>query len=403
MAPRRSLGWWCALGVVALIAACSAGDDDSARPVSGDDASTTSAPASTSSDGARPAAGFPAQPDGVPFPTDEWPEGEWPAGLDRTAVDRVVDTSFAGGGSPRVRAVLVVHGGKIVYERYSPNRVDGRSVTMPGFSMAKSVTSALAGILVRDGRLDVDAPAAVGAWQGVSDPRHAITLDHLLHMTSGLNWTERPHDADMFPMLAADDGAAYAADKELVTDPGTRFLYSTGDTMLVSGILADEVGAGGDFRKFVDAELLGRIGVGRADMEFDPSGTWYGGVSFETTARNFAKFGLLYLRDGVWDGERILPEGWVDYSRSAVVANSEYGAGWWLDPERPGVMYAVGVDGQVITVDPVHDLTFVQLATDDASDISLAVSEAILDAFAAGGGSAGHPPGHAPAPPAGRR
>ncbi|HEY6416666.1 MAG TPA: hypothetical protein VIX41_10525 [Acidimicrobiales bacterium] len=113
-------------------------------------------------------------------------------------------------------------------------------------------------------------------------------------------------------------------------------------------------------------------------------GTWYGGVSFETSARNFAKFGLLYLRDGVWDGERILPEGWVDYSRSAVVANSGYGAGWWLDPERPGVMYAVGVDGQVITVDPAHDLIFVQLATDGASDISLAVSEAILDAFAAG-------------------
>jgi CubicO group peptidase (beta-lactamase class C family) len=118
-------------------------------------------------------------------------------------------------------------------------------------------------------------------------------------MTSGLNWTERPHDTDMFPMLAADDGAAYAADKELVADPGTRFLYSTGDTMVVSGILADEVGTGSDFRRFVDAELLGKIGIVRADMDFDPSGTWYGGVSFETSARNFAKFGLLYLRDGV--------------------------------------------------------------------------------------------------------
>jgi CubicO group peptidase (beta-lactamase class C family) len=109
-------------------------------------------------------------------------------------------------------------------------------------------------------------------------------------------------------------------------------------------------------------------------------------VSWETTARNFAKFGLLYLRDGVWDGERILPEGWVDYSRTSVIARSEYGAGWWNDPKRPDVMYAVGVDGQVITVDPAHDLTFVQLATDGASDISLAVSEAILDAFAAGDG-----------------
>jgi CubicO group peptidase (beta-lactamase class C family) len=387
MVPRRSAQWWGVFGVVALAAACSAGGNDSARPAPDEDADAvdTSAPAA-SGDGAQPAAEFPPQPDGVPFPTDEWPEGEWPAGVDRTAVDRAVDTSFAEGGSPRVRAVVVVHGGRIVYERYSPNRADGRSVTMAGFSMAKSVTSALAGILVRDGRLDVDAPATVGAWRSASDPRHAITLDHLLHMTSGLNWTERPHDADMFPMLAADDGAAYAADKELVADPGTRFLYSSGDTMLVSGILADEVGTGSDFRRFVDAELLAKIGIGRADMDLDPSGTWYGGVSFETTARNFARFGLLYLRDGVWDGERILPDGWVDYSRSAVVSNSEYGAGWWLDPERPGVMYAVGVDGQVITVDPAHDLTFVQLATDGGSDISLAVSEAILDAFAAADG-----------------
>jgi CubicO group peptidase (beta-lactamase class C family) len=238
---------------------------------------------------------------------------------------------------------------------------------------------------VREGRLDVDAPAAVPAWQGPSDPRHAITLDHLLRMSSGLAWTERPHEADMFPMLAADDGAAYSADKELVAEPGTWFLYSTGDTMLVSRILADEVGSGSDFRRFVDAELLDKVGIARLEMDFDPSGTWYGGVSFETTARNFAKFGLLYLRDGVWDGERILPDGWVDYSRTPIVADAEYGAGWWLDPERPGVMYAVGVDGQVITVDPEHDLTFVQLATDGASDISLAVSEAILDAFAVAG------------------
>jgi CubicO group peptidase (beta-lactamase class C family) len=305
--------------------------------------------------------------------------------VDRTAVERAVETAFAEGRSPRVRAVLIVHGGEIVYERYSPNRADGRSVAMPGFSMAKSLTSALVGILVREGRLDVEAPAAVPAWRAESDPRHAITLDHLLRMSSGLAWTERPHDVDFFPLIAADDGAAYAADKELVEEPGTQFLYSSGNTMLAAGIMADEVGSGSDFRAFVDAELLDKIGIGRLGMDFDPSGTWYGGFSWETTARNFARFGLLYLRDGVWDGERILPEGWVDYSRSPMVTNSEYGAGWWLDPERPGVMYAVGVDGQVITVDTAHDLTFVQLATDGGSDISLAVSEAILDAFGAAG------------------
>jgi CubicO group peptidase (beta-lactamase class C family) len=211
--------------------------------------------------------------------------------VDRTAVERAVETAFAEGRSPRVRAVLIVHGGEIVYERYSPNRADGRSVAMPGFSMAKSLTSALVGILVREGRLDVEARAAVPAWRTESDPRHAITLDHLLRMSSGLAWTERPHDVDFFPLIAADDGAAYAADKELVEEPGTQFLYSSGDTMLTAGIMADEVGSGSDFRAFVDAELLDKIGIGRLGMDFDPSGTWYGGFSWETTARNFARFG----------------------------------------------------------------------------------------------------------------
>jgi len=130
----------------------------------------------------------------------------------------------------------------------------------------------------------------------------------------------------------------------------------------------------------MNTELLDKIGLTRLDVDFDSSGTWIGAHAADTTARYFAKFGLLYLRDGVWDGERILPEGWVDYSRTPTASNPEYGSGWWLDLLRPGVMYAVGVSGQVITVDPAHDLTFVTLATD--SRTSLPVSEAILDAFA---------------------
>lgn len=154
-------------------------------------------------------------------------------------------------------------------------------------------------------------------------------------MSSGLAWSEGsyPDNADFSQMLAADDGAGYAAGKELAAEPGTEFVYSNGNTMLLSRILADEVGSGSDFRDFMDTELLDKIGIGRLEMDFDPAGTWYGGHSVETTTRNFAKLGLLYLRDGVWDGERILPEGWVDYSRSPSAANSEYGAGWWLDRE----------------------------------------------------------------------
>ncbi len=147
-------------------------------------------------------------------------------------------------------------------------------------------------------------------------------------------------------------------------------------------VVRASLGSGSDFRDFMETELLDKIGVTRLRTEFDPAGTWCGAFGADTTARNFAKFGLLYLRDGVWDGERILPEGWVDYSRTRSATNPEYGAGWWLDPERPEVFYAVGGTGQVIAVDPEHDLVFVHLATDGA--ISLPFSEAILDAFAAG-------------------
>ena len=159
-------------------------------------------------------------------------------------------------------------------------------------------------------------------------------------------------------------------------------LYFTGNTVVIDRVVADLVGSGHAFREFMCLELLDRIGINRLDMDFDNAGTWLGAWSADTTARNFAKLGLLYLRDGVWDGERILPEGWVNYCRTPSAANPEYGAGWWLDSLRPGVFYAIGVRGQVIAVDPAHDLTFVTLATD--SQASLPVGEAILDAFDAG-------------------
>jgi CubicO group peptidase (beta-lactamase class C family) len=334
---------------------------------------------------AEPGPGFPSQPEGVPYPTEAWPEGTWPDGIDRTAIDEAVDRSFADGGEPRVRAVVVVHGGEIVYERYSLNPQDGATKIMPSYSMAKSITSALVGILVREGRLDVDGPAPVSAWGGEGDRRGRITVDDLIHMSSGLAWIDGADDpdSDMIGAITSGDAAGYAADQSLAHAPGTEFLYSGGDTFLLDGMIADVVGAGSDFRAFMDDELFEVLGMGPMHLEFDGAGTWLGAYAADTTARSFAKFGLLYLRDGVWEGRRILPEGWVEYTQEPSRTNPIYGAHWWLDPERPAVLYAVGVGGQVITVDPEHDLTFVHLATLEGGDLALPVSEAILDAFAA--------------------
>jgi CubicO group peptidase (beta-lactamase class C family) len=331
---------------------------------------------------AAPAAGFPAQPKDVPFPTDSWPQGEWPSGVDQASVDEAVDLAFADGGQKRVRAVVIIYRGQLIYERYSPNTNDGPGKIMPSYSIAKSFTSALVGILVRDGILDVNAPAPIPSWMGQEDLRRNITLDDLLRMSSGLRWNSARYPdpaADLTQMLNSDDPAAYAASRKYVYTPGSTFEYNEGNTMLINRVQADQVGTGYTFQEFMRTELLDKIGINRMELFMDPTGTWFGAISADTTAINFAKFGLLYLRDGVWDGERILPEGWVEYSRTPSPSNPEYGAGWWLDIERPGVFYAVGIRGQVITVDPAHDLTFVTLATDSAT--SLPVSETILNAF----------------------
>jgi CubicO group peptidase (beta-lactamase class C family) len=371
---------------VLVAAACSGSDgDDSTATASGDRepaAAQGGAGDEAREGGDEQSAAFPAQPEGVPFPTDEWPEGDWPSEVDRAAIDRAADTAFADGAAARVRALVIVQGGELVYEAYSPHPDDGRSAVMPAYSIAKSVTSALVGVAVDGGMIDIDAPAPVPEWSAPGDPRGGITTDDLLRMSSGLEWHEDYTDeSDLTRLVAADDAAAYAAAKDLAHEPGTAFLYNTGGTVLVDRILADEVGTGQDFRDLAHTELLDKIGIGRMEMAFDDAGTWLGGLSADTNARNMAKFGLLFLRDGAWDGERILPEGWVEYCRTPSDTNPTYGAGWWLDPERPGVFYAVGVRGQTITVDPEHDLTVVQFATD--SDLSLALSEAILDAFAA--------------------
>lgn len=374
-----------AVGAIVLAATSFAGvrafvDGDAVVPA---DRVTTTGPTGPAEPAARPGPGFPAQPEGVPWPTEGWPEGTWPAGVDRTAIDEAVDVAFNDGDDPRVRAVVVVHGGEIVYERYSPNPLDGESTIMPSFSMAKSIASALVGIQVREGMLDVRDPAPVPQWDA-GDPRAEITIENLLHMASGLEWVEgHKSGSDLVAAATSGDAAGYAAEHDLVHEPGTEFLYSGGDTFLLARILADALPDGTDLRTFMDAELFDKLGMDPMYLEFDQAGTWLAAYAADTTARNFAKLGLLYLRDGIWDGERILPEGWVEYTRTPSPADPIYGAHWWLDPERPEVLYAVGVFGQVITVDPEHDLTFVTTATDGASDVSLAISEAILDAFAA--------------------
>ena len=335
----------------------------------------------------RPAL-FPAQPSDVPWPTQRWPEAEPGPGVDRALLAAAFDHAFESegrAGLKNARALLAVQRGAIVAERYAPGF--GKDTRFHSWSMAKSITQALVGILVRQGKLGVDAPTDVPEWREAGDPRRALTLDHLLHMTTGLDngdGFDSGGDGDQGELLVASlmfgpgsqDQAAFAASFPLVHEPNTFWAYSTSTTILIAGILRRQVGGGRDaMLRFMRRELLAPLGMTSGVPEFDASGTFMGGGFFWATARDWARFGTLYLRDGVWDGQRILPEGWVEYSRTRAPAdnNGTFGAHLWLTgepaegqigsiPRGPASAFAVaGAMGQFVMMVPSHDLLVVRL------------------------------------------
>ncbi len=295
-----------------------------------------------------------AAPAGGVFPRAEWSTAELPAGADQAALDAAVDAAFgAPDATARVQSIVVVQGGEIVYERYHP--LDDVDEIMNSFSVAKSFTSAVIGLLVGDGLLDVNERAPIEAWADPSDPRHEITLEHLLHMASGLQWTEEyGANSQALAMLQSENASAYVASFPLEAEPGTLFDYSTGTTAILAGIAIDTLGGVDEFDAYVRERLLDPIGITSTKFLVDGSGRWFGGLGADSTTRDFARFGLLFLNDGVWDGERILPEGWVEYSHAPSPSSDGYGAQWWL--AGGDAFEARGLFGQFIHVNPDHDL-----------------------------------------------
>jgi CubicO group peptidase (beta-lactamase class C family) len=293
-------------------------------------------------------------------------------------VEKVIEAAFSEPDPERprrTRALLVIQRGQILAERYAPGySAQSRFI---GWSMSKSVTSALVGILVAERRLALETPAPVPEWANPADPRHVITLDQLLHMSSGLAFGEDYHSplSDVVWLLyGTGDGAAFAARKPLAAAPGTTFHYSTGTTEILSRIVAES--AGKAYPQFADRVLFAPLGMASALIEPDAAGTPMGACCVWATARDWARFGLLYLQEGVWDGRRILPADWVDYSRTPAPAAKEaqYAAQFWLkvpppyriEPGRPQLLpadafHAVGHGGQFVTVIPSRELVVVRL------------------------------------------
>ena len=263
-------------------------------------------------------------------------------------------------------AFVVLHEGKLVAERYREGlSADTRLLS---WSMAKSFTNALAGIMYGDGLVDVFAPTGIPEWQG--DARAAITLNDLMQMQSGLEWNEDyGNRSDVNLMLHREqDMGLYAIDKPLEHEPGTFWYYSSGSTNIVMRTLRGKFASDKEFLAYLRDRLFAPLGIRNACFEPDMSGTPIGSSYLYITARDFARFGQLYLDDGFAQGERILPEGWVEYTTTpASASNDGYGSFFWLNkdkywPDIPEDMFnCQGHDGQEIFIIPSKSLVVVVL------------------------------------------
>ncbi|MGE3314220.1 MAG: serine hydrolase domain-containing protein [Planctomycetaceae bacterium] len=311
-----------------------------------------------------------------------------------------VDGAFAEPARPpfrQTKAVIVVHDGRVIAERYAPGCE--LKTRLLGYSDSKSVMSALVGILVRQGRLSVDSPAPVKEWADPDDPRHGITIDHLLRMTAGLANAESSDPLGPVPrmLLLERDMAAFAAGAQLEAAPGAKWCYSSCTTMILSRIVRDAVGGRAiDVLRFAHRELFQPLGMHDVTIEFDAAGTPIGSTYMYASARDWARFGLLYLNDGVVSGRRILSEGWVGYS-STPTLDTGYGAGFWTHQavgdcpqfdhpwSLPGVpadaFSARGILGQYVIVVPSKRLVVarfgISFARDDAEGVGRLVAEVI--------------------------
>jgi hypothetical protein len=298
--------------------------------------------------------------------------------LDQGRLDAALDWAFSEPDPAlprRTRAVVIVHKGRVVAERYAQGFT--KETALLGWSMTKSIVNALVGILVKEEKISLRDAVPIAAWQASGDPRHDITWDQLLRMNSGLQFEEdysSPLADVTYMLLGVPDAAAYAAAKPLVAVLGVRWSYSSGTTNIIADAIRQIVGDS-NYLEFPRRALFDRLGMTSAVMETDAAGTFVASSFMYATARDWARFGLLYLYDGVWSGERILPEGWVAYSRTPVpnAPEQQYGAHFWLhipkeyrcgNDSRPlpaDAFHAIGHEGQFVTIIPSRELVLVRL------------------------------------------
>lgn len=320
-----------------------------------------------------------------------------PVATEDPAINAALSREFTEQPSQRprfVKAIVIAKDGRVVAERYAA----GFSLETPllSYSVAKSFTNALLGILVRQGRLSIDQHIGAPEWQRSGDPRAALTIDDLLRMESGIDAPETGTGFDPVSQMlyGKDDMAAFAAKFPLKEPPRTAWEYTSADTILIDRLLGATVGGGAPgMRAFADEELYAPLHMDRVTMEFDAAGTFVGSAHVYATARDYARLGQLFLNDGVGpDGRRILPEHWVDYSRRSTLG-SPYGAGFWTNdgPSAPAArrvasgfpkdgFFASGDRGQRIYIVPSEHLIVARFGYSPAPDFGIGEDLQLIDA-----------------------
>lgn len=315
-----------------------------------------------------------------------WPYGEFvnlndiPAEIDIQQLKSVIESAFQEPGPESQRntqAVVVVYKDKIIAEKYADQF--SPSTPMLGWSMSKSVTNALVGLLVKEQKIDIMKPAQVEAWKGEDDPRGRILLDHLLRMSSGLEFEEvyAPFKDATKMLYNSKSMADYAAAKPLKTAPDTEWYYSSGTANIIARILKDTLGGNlADITNFARENLFDRINMYSAIIEPDASGSLVGSSYMFATPRDWARFGVFIKNDGVWNGNRILPEGWVTYSTTPtpMAPKGEYGAQFWLNagnkddpsdrmfPSLPtDMIFLHGFNSQITAIIPSKNAVIVRM------------------------------------------
>jgi CubicO group peptidase (beta-lactamase class C family) len=312
-----------------------------------------------------------------------------------TALTRALDDAFAESdptAKRRTKAVAVLYRGELIAERYAPGY--GPDTPILGFSISKSVTNALAGILVRDGKLRVDTPVPLDNGSGASIP-----LSDFMQMTSGLDIDETgsgfdPSNRIMY--VHTDDMAAATAAAHAIAPPGQRWAYSSASVHMVARMVRDKAGGNAAaVQRFAHDELFAPLGMRHVTMEMDETGTPIGAHYMFASTRDWVRFGALYLNDGVApNGQRILPENWVRWSTTPTLA-TDYGAGWWLNrrdpanqakpagmpllPDAPAdTFYALGNLGQYIIVVPSKQLVIVRLGNAQTAHFDIDAADLLV-------------------------